>query len=70
MAPTGRADGGLGKCAVLSPVVSALYGPGGGLFASSSSSLLRASSLSCRRCLADPSGAVAAAPLDAVGSAP
>jgi hypothetical protein len=68
-AAPGRKAGGLGRCAVLNPVVSGLYGAGGGLFASSSS-LLRASSLSCSLCFADtadaddgPVGAGAAEPL-------
>lgn len=57
-AAPGLNTGGLGRFAVLSPVVSGRYGPGGGLFASSSA-LLCASCLSCRRCLADPAGAAA-----------
>jgi hypothetical protein len=68
----GLKAGGLGRCAVLRPVVSGLYGPGGGLFASSSARLC-ASSLSCKRCRAEPSGAAAVAGcagLEAVGFTP
>jgi hypothetical protein len=67
-AADGLKAGGFGRCAVLRPVVSGLYGPGGGLLASASA-LLCASSLSCKRCFADPSAGGAAAGLDAVGSA-
>jgi len=56
VAAPGLNAGGLGRCAVLKPVVSGRYGPGAGLFASSSS-LLLASSRSCSLCFADPAGA-------------
>jgi hypothetical protein len=46
--------GGFGRFAVLSPVVSVLYGPCG---FGSCSALLCASSRSCKRCLAEPGGA-------------
>lgn len=55
-AAPGRKAGGLGRWAVLNPVVSDLYGPGAGLLASSSA-LRRASSLSCSLCLAPVVGA-------------
>ncbi len=54
VAAFGLNAGGLGKFAVLSPVVSVLYGPCG---FDSCSALLCASSLSCKRCLAEPGGA-------------
>ena len=65
MAAPGLNAGGLGKCVVLSPVVSVLYGPCG---FDSCSALLCASSLSCKRCLAEPGGAAAGPP--ATGEAP
>lgn len=52
-AAPGLKAGGFGRCAVLRPVVSGRYGPGGGLLASSSAALL-AASFSWSRCFADP----------------
>ena len=54
VAALGLNAGGFGKCAVLSPVVSVLYGPCG---FDSCSACRCASSRSCWRCLADPPGA-------------
>lgn len=65
MAAFGLNAGGLGRLAVLSPVVSTLYGPCGFC---SSSALLCASSLSCNRCLAEPAGAALGPPV--TGEAP
>lgn len=65
VAEFGLNAGGFGRCAVLSPVVSVLYGPCG---FDSCSALLCASSLSCRRCLAEPGGAAPSPP--ATGDAP
>lgn len=55
-AAPGRKAGGLGRWAVLNPVVLDLYGPGASLLASSSA-CRRASSLSCSLCLAPAAGA-------------
>ena len=65
VAALGLNAGGLGRCAVLSPVVSVLYGPCG---VDSCSARLCASSLSCKRCLAEPAGAAPTPPC--TGDAP
>lgn len=59
VAASGLNAGGFGRFAVLSPVVSVLYGPCG---FDSCSALLCASSLSCNRCLAEPGGAALGPP--------